>query len=540
MSAPPFTTATSLAAMRDPPLLSPSEGVEANANGGAVEAALSERMRAEVEALRATFNTGRTRDLSWRRKQLNQILLMIKENHEEITKAVRQDHLNSPKIRGFIDLKRAGQEVSVALKSLDDWTADKPSTKSAPMFGEAFVRPEPKGVMLLISPWNYPVAMVLDPLIPIIAAGNCCIIKPSEVSSHSAEIIYKLIDKYMDRSAVRCVLGGVPETSALLEQKFDHIMYTGNGSVGRIVMRAAAEHLTPCTLELGGKSPTYVDSSCANVEGAATKIMWWKYVLNVGQTCIAPDYVLLHRDVEDEFIAVCKRVLKMWFGETESEQKKNKTYARVINSRHVQRIRRLMDGTRGDIIAGGSVDEAAHYIAPTIIKVPNIDEPLMREEIFGPVLPIMVVDSVEDAIRKTNTICSQPLALYMFADDEDTIESYLRGTQSGGVCINSAFEHQTSKDLPFGGVGESGMGRYHGKWGFDEFSHHRSVFRRSSWSTNGGLAVDPRKMHRDKTYDLIMKLSILGFLSPVQKTMLKAMGAGALAVLGARFFRPRM
>ena len=503
-------------------------------------AALSETMRGEVEALRATFRTGRTRALTWRKEQLHAILRMLEENHLELTAAIRADHQNSPKIRGFLDLKRAAEETRMALKNLDDWAADQPAAASAPMFGEAFVRPEAKGVVLLISPWNYPIAMVLDPLIPILAAGNCCMIKPSEVSSHSAALICELIDRYLDRSAVRCVLGGIPETTALLEQKFDHIMYTGNGAVGRIVMQAAAKHLTPCTLELGGKSPTYVDASCANITGAATKIMWWKFVLNVGQTCIAPDYVLVHRDVEHEFVRECQRVLKMWFGATASEQRANKTFARVINARHVGRIRRLLDNTHGNVIAGGEVDEASHYIAPTLVKVPDIDEPLMCEEIFGPVLPVLVVDGVEDAIRQTNAVCSQPLALYMFADDEDTIETYLRGTQSGGVCINSAMEHQTAKDLPFGGVGESGMGHYHGRWGFDEFSHHRSVFRRSSWSTNGGLAVDPRKMHSDRVYDMIMKLSILGFLTPAQKALAKAVGAGALAAIGTRFFRGRL
>jgi aldehyde dehydrogenase (NAD+) len=492
-----------------------------------------------VSDLQATFKTGKTKSLAWRKQQLSQLLKMLQENHLAIAEAVGKDHQNSTKFRGVIDMINSVNGITQALANLDDWAADVPC--KAPMFGDAFIRPEPKGVVLIISPWNYPLAMAIDPLIPILAAGNCAVIKPSEVSNHTSALLEQLIEKYMDRSAIRTVLGGIPETTALLEQKWNHIMYTGNGSVGRIVMAAAAKNLTPVTLELGGKSPTYVDKS-ANITKAATSLMFYKYGINVGQTCIAPDYVLVHEDVEDEFHAACRNVLNSYFGKDESQRKKHKGYARVINDRHTGRIGNLLKATNGQIVVGGEVDEANHYISPTIVKVPNAKEPLMREEIFGPVLPVLAVQNVHDAVVQTNQICDHPLALYVFAEDEAVIETYLQSTTSGGVAINTIMEHQQAKDMPFGGVGESGMGAYHGKYGFDEFSHQRSVFRRSTGRFGGGTQyqASPNSTTSDKFYNLAVKMMITGFLTDGQKNALKAVGGGVLAVLGARYFRARM
>ena len=499
---------------------------------------LTNNMQQLVHDLRTTFNTGKTKSLAWRRQQLNQLLLMVQENHEAITQAVSQDHLNSAKFRGIVDMTSVVSGITQALANLDDWSADVPC--KAPMFGDAFIRSEPKGVMLIISPWNYPLAMALDPLIPAIAAGNCVVIKPSEVSTHTSDLLEQLIQQYMDRSCIRTVLGGIPETTALLEQSWNHIMYTGNGSVGRIVMTAAAKHLTPVTLELGGKSPTYVDKS-ANIDAAAKRLMFWKYGLNVGQTCIAPDYILVHKEVEEQFDQACVRVLQDYFGQDQQKIKAHKGYARVINARHTERIGNMLSATNGTVLVGGDVDATNHYISPTIVKVPNINEPLMREEIFGPVLPILVVDNVKDAVVKTNQICDHPLALYIFAENEQVIDTYLRSTTSGGVSINTAMEHQQAKDMPFGGVGESGMGAYHGKYGFDEFSHQRSVFRRSTGRFGGsGVVGTPNKLASDSFYDLAIKATVTGFLTKGQKTALKAVGGGLLTVLGARYFRAKL
>jgi acyl-CoA reductase-like NAD-dependent aldehyde dehydrogenase len=317
-------------------------------------------------------------------------------------------------------------------------------------------------------------------------------------------------------------------------------MYTGNGSVGRIVMTAAAKNLTPVTLELGGKSPTYVDKS-ANIEKAAKKLMFWKYGLNVGQTCIAPDYVLVHKDVEQAFDAACVKTLNEFFGVDLQQRKKHNGYARVINERHTERIAKMIDGTNGTVLVGGDVDAANHYISPTIVKVPNTNEPLMRQEIFGPVLPVMVVNDVRDAVEKTNQVCDHPLALYIFSEDEKVIDTYLGSTTSGGVSINTVMEHQQAKDMPFGGVGESGMGAYHGKYGFDEFSHQRSVFRRSTGALGGsGMMGTPGSLASDRFYNLALKMVVTGFLTDGQKTALKALGGGALALLGARYFRAKL
>ena len=500
--------------------------------------ALSLDMSNVVTDLRATFNTGKTKDVEWRRQQLNQLLLMVQENHLAITTAIGKDHLNSHKMRGVADMVSAVKSITQALDNLDEWAADVPC--KAPMFGDAFIRPEPKGVMLIIAPWNYPLAMVLDPLVPAIAAGNCVVVKPSEVSHHTSVLLKQLLTRYMDNSCIRTVLGGIPITTALLEQSWDHIMYTGNGSVGRIVMTAAAKHLTPVTLELGGKSPTYVDKS-ANVQAAAHRLMFWKYGLNVGQTCIAPDYVLVHKDVEDQFDQECKKVLNDYFGKDQVKRQQHKGFARVINSRHTARIEKMMKATKGNVVVGGQVDVASSYIAPTIIKVPSIHEPLMQQEIFGPVLPVLVVDDVQDAVEKTNQICDHPLALYIFAEDEPVIDTYLRSTTSGGVSINTAMEHQQAKDMPFGGVGESGMGAYHGKFGFDEFSHQRSVFRRSTGRLGGtGVIGSPNKLSSDNFYNLAVKAMVTGFLSPGQKKALKALGGGVLTVMAAKYFRAKM
>ena len=502
-----------------------------------VKVSLSLDMANIVSDLRTTYQTGKTKPVEWRKQQLSQLMKMMQENHLAISAAVGQDHLNSTKFRGIVDMVNSVNGITDALANLDDWVADVPC--NAPMFGDAFIRSEPKGVVLIISPWNYPLAMALDPLIPVLAAGNCAVIKPSEVSTHTSLLLETLIEKYMDPSAVRVVLGGIPETTALLEQKWDHIMYTGNGSVGRIVMTAAAKNLTPVTLELGGKSPTYVDKS-ANIKKAAEKLMFYKYGINVGQTCIAPDYVLVHEDVEDAFHKECSNVLTQFFGKDEQDRKKHKGYARVINDRHTERIGKMLKATKGVIMTGGEVDEANHYISPTIVKVPNNQEPLMREEIFGPVLPVLCVQNVQEAIVKTNQICDHPLALYIFAEDEHVIDTYLRSTTSGGVAVNTVMEHQQAKDMPFGGIGESGMGAYHGKFGFDEFSHKRSVFRRSTGMLGGGSIINPNKMASDSLYNMAIKATITGFLTDGQKTALKAVGGSVLALFGARYFRSRM
>jgi len=389
------------------------------------------------------------------------------------------------------------------------------------MMGSSYIRQEPKGVALIIGAWNFPVDLTLQPLVAAVSAGCCAVIKPSEVSRHTAVLIEELICKYLDSSAVRVVQGAIPETTALLKLPWNHIFYTGNAHVGRIVLRAAAEHLCTVTLELGGKSPVIVDKS-ANMESAVSRVSTAKW-LNAGQICVAPDYVLVHKDREQEFVDGMKRYIQK-FG---SDPKDSQDFSRVVHENHVHRIKALLEATQGAVVAGGMVDPEARYIAPTIVQGASLAEPLMRDEIFGPVLPVIAVGSIEEAIEKVNMVCSQPLALYVYAEDKVVQEKILMSTRSGGVGINTSLEQITNIHLPFGGVGTSGQGAYHGKAGFDEFTHQRSVLHQDTTIVKQSTLPPPP--YKDSLYDLGVRLSVTGFLSEEQKRLAKA----ALGVAGA-------
>ena len=302
-----------------------------------------------VSSMRSTFATGKTKSLAWRKEQLARLLKAVLDNHEDITAAIRAD-LGGPKIRGFAEMTGAAGGAKLAIKSLDSWAADE-ETPGAPVGGASFLRREPKGVVLIIAPWNYPVTMCLDPLVAALAAGNCVVIKPSEVSSNAAALIDRIVTDYLDSDCVRVVQGAVAETTALLAENWDHIMYTGNGAVGRVVMAAAAKNLTPVTLELGGKSPTYVDSS-AKLEHAVKRINWFKW-LNVGQTCVAPDYILVHEEVASEFAAEMKKQVQQWYGADAVAMKDNPSLGRIISQHHASRVGAMLEATEGEILLGG-------------------------------------------------------------------------------------------------------------------------------------------------------------------------------------------
>jgi aldehyde dehydrogenase (NAD+) len=329
---------------------------------------------------------------------------------------------------------------------------------------------EPLGVVLIIAPWNYPIGLLLSPLVGAIAAGNTVVLKPSEVTAHTSAILAERLPDYLDTDAIALVEGGVPETSALLEQRFDHIMYTGNGSVAKVIMEAAAKNLTPITLELGGKSPCIVDRT-ADLAVAARRIAWGKF-MNAGQTCIAPDYILVEESIEEELIAELeKSVEEFYSGETQE----NPDYTRIVNSRHHERISQLMEGQ--EIAFGGATRAEDCYIEPTVLRNVSPDSPIMQSEIFGPVLPVLRVKDVDEAIGFVNQ-GEKPLALYLFSADASTEERVLSSTSSGGVTVNGTIMHLANAKMPFGGVGPSGMGAYHGKHSFETFSHRKSVLRR--------------------------------------------------------------
>jgi aldehyde dehydrogenase (NAD+) len=337
--------------------------------------------------------------------------------------------------------------------------------------GRSYIEPEPKGVVLIIAPWNYPLSMVVAPLVGAVAAGNCAAMKPSEITTHTSTALAAILPRYLDKDAFAVVEGGVPETTELLEQKFDHILYTGNERVARIVMTAAAKNLTPVTLELGGKSPCIIDKS-ADIEVAASRIAWGKFI-NAGQTCVAPDHVLVHRSVATQFVDALTRRIKDFYGEDASQ---SPDYCRIASERHAARFAKLLEGQT--IHHGGRVDVARRYVEPTIVLDPPVDSELMTEEIFGPVLPIVTVDEMHHAIKFVADR-PKPLALYVFTRSKALEEAVLERLSAGSVCINDAVIFMVSPELPFGGVGNSGMGRYTGWYGFETFSHMRPVMKRS-------------------------------------------------------------
>ena len=424
-----------------------------------------------VQALREGFRRGVVRDIESRRGQLQQLRALFVEQEDRLIDALVAD-VGKPRIEAYIsEIAFTINEIDHTLGHLDAWT--KPTKVKVPLTskpGRATLRPEPLGTVCIIAPWNYPVQLLFAPLVPALAAGNTAVLKPSEVTPSVSALVEELVPKYFDASAVAVVTGAVDETTALLEQRFDHIFYTGNAKVGRVVMRAAAEHLTPVTLELGGKSPAIVAAD-ANIEVTAKRIAWAKF-LNAGQTCVAPDYVLVEASVEDQLVAALATAVTTFYG---SDPRQSNDYARIVNELHHDRLMKLLDGRDYDAtVIGGTGDRTSRYLAPTILAGVKPDAAVMEDEIFGPILPVLTVGDVDEAIRFVNDR-DKPLALYAFSSNDDTLEHVVANTSAGGVTLNHAVLHLAVPDLPFGGVGQSGMGSYHGKSGFDTFSHFKAV-----------------------------------------------------------------
>jgi aldehyde dehydrogenase (NAD+) len=436
-------------------------------------------IRGLSERLREPFEAGKTRPLEWRRRQLEQLRALIVDNTDELAQALERD-LGRPMVEAYTaDLAIVVGEIDQARKSLARWTRpEKVRTPLVQQPARARIVREPLGVVLIIAPWNYPVQLLLSPLVGALAAGCCAVLKPSEVTAHTSAALARLVSKYLDPECVALVEGAVPETTALLEQRFDHIFYTGNGAVARIVMEAAARHLTPVTLELGGKSPCIVAAD-AKLEVAARRIAWGKF-LNAGQTCVAPDYILVHESREAELIGQLKVAVRDFYGD---DPRKTPDFGRIANERHHRRLMSLLEGA-GEVVLGGQADEAERYIAPTVLRNVQPDARIMQEEIFGPLLPVLTVPDVESAIRFVNAR-EKPLALYLFTQDSEVEKDVLARTSSGGVCVNATIWHLANPNLPFGGVGPSGMGSYHGKASFDAFTHKKSVVTKST-------VIDPK------------------------------------------------
>ena len=431
---------------------------------------------AVIRTLRAAFDSDLTRDLAWRKSQLAALERMMVENEAEIAKALKAD-LGKPfgeACTAEIDFVR--KEAAHAQKHLRRWTRSRRTASPiAIQPGKSVIEAAPYGVTLIIGAWNYPFQLVLAPLVGAIAAGNCAVIKPSEMAAESSALLKQLVARYLDPRAFTVVEGDADVSTALLAQKFDLIFYTGGERVGRVVMAAAAKHLTPVVLELGGQNPCIVDET-ADLAVAARRIVWGRF-LNAGQICVAPDHVYVAASVEARLLEELTRAVTTMFG---PDPKQSRDYGRIINPRHAARLQALL--ADGRAVTGGVADIDACYVAPTILTEVSADAPVLAEEIFGPILPVLPYDRLDAPLAAINAR-SPALALYAFTRNKATADRIIASTRSGSVTINDVVVFMANPNLPFGGVGASGMGAYHGRYSFETFSHRRAVLRR-------GFALD--------------------------------------------------
>ncbi|XP_075281765.1 aldehyde dehydrogenase family 3 member B1 [Opisthocomus hoazin] len=425
-----------------------------------------------VSSLRAAWLSGKTRPMEYRVAQLEALGRFLDEKKEDILEATALD-MGKPSFEAyFTEILLCKNELNTTLNNLSHWMKDEHTDKNlVTQLDSAFIRKDPYGVVLIIAPWNYPIHLAVVPLIGAIAAGNCVIIKPSEIAKHTERLLAETLACYLDNDCFAVVTGGVQETTRLLENKFDYIFFTGSPSVGRIIMAAAAKHLTPVTLELGGKNPCYVSDTC-NVQNVARRVAWGRF-FNAGQTCVAPDYVLCSVEMQDKLMPFLREAITEFFG---SNPRESPDFGRIVGDKQFRRVRALL--CSGRVAIGGQTDEKERYIAPTVLADVLPSDPIMQEEIFGPILPIVVVASMDEAIDFINAR-PRPLALYVFSCDSKVVNQVLERTSSGGFCGNDTLMHVTLPSLPFGGIGNSGLGKYHGKFTFDTFTHRRGCLHRN-------------------------------------------------------------
>ncbi len=445
--------------------------------------------RQEIAALlknqRAFFASGTTRDLSYRGEQLKRLRSMIIDNEAAIYDSLAKD-LGKPAFEVYGgEMGIVIREIDFALRNIGYWAKPKKvSTLMAHQPASSFIVPEPYGVVLIISPWNFPVQLTFSPLVGALAAGNSVLLKPSPMTVETSRLIKKMVERAFDPGLVCCVEGGAEIAHELVQEPFDYIFFTGSATTGRIVMTAAAKNLTPVTLELGGKNPCIVDAD-VDLDVAARRIAWGKF-FNAGQSCVAVDYLMAHRKIKDALIERIVQHVKNFYGE---DARASPDFGRIVSSAHVDRLAGLLGC--GKIVIGGQIDREARYFAPTIIDGIAGNEPVMDDEIFGPILPVIAYDDLSQAITFVRDR-PRPLALYFFSRDRALQDRVLRETASGGMCINDTVLQETSEHLPFGGVGASGMGRYHGKESFRTFSYQRSVVRKG-FRADSALRFPPYK-----------------------------------------------
>ena len=435
-----------------------------------------ETLKEKINKQREYFSTGETKDINFRIEKLKKLRDVLKSEEEKIFEALKKDLMKSSFESYVTEVAMVYDEINMHIKNIKKWSKKRRVKTPLVQFpAKSFIQLEPYGVVLIIGPFNYPFMLTMDPLIGAIAAGNTAVIKPSESAPETSKILKEILEKVFDEKYVLHVNPerGKEVVEELLKEKFDYIFFTGSATVGKIVMKAASQYLTPVTLELGGKSPCIIDEDC-KVELAARRIVWGK-LMNSGQTCVAPDYLYVHKDIEEEFIKKLEEEIKNQFGDNPLE---SKDYSKMVNEREFNRVLSYIDKEK--LVFGGNYNRKTFQIEPTILKNVTWNDPVMEREIFGPIFPILPFENLDEVIRLVNSK-DKPLAIYYFSEDKNKIEKVLNSTSSGGVTINDTLVHVSSSYLPFGGVGNSGMGEYHGKYSFDLFSNKKGVMNRKTF-----------------------------------------------------------
>ncbi|HBC4295705.1 aldehyde dehydrogenase [Staphylococcus aureus] len=436
---------------------------------------------------KAFFNTHQTKDISFRKEQLKKLSKAIKSYESDILEALYTD-LGKNKVEAYAtEIGITLKSIKNARKELKNWTKTKNVDTPLYLFPtKSYIKKEPYGTVLIIAPFNYPFQLVFEPLIGAIAAGNTAIIKPSELTPNVARVIKRLINETFDANYIEVIEGGIEETQTLIHLPFDYVFFTGSENVGKIVYQAASENLVPVTLEMGGKSPVIVDET-ANIKVASERICFGKFT-NAGQTCVAPDYILVHESVKDDLITALSKTLREFYGQNIQQ---SPDYGRIVNLKHYHRLTSLLNSAQMNIVFGGHSDEDERYIEPTLLDHVTNDSAIMQEEIFGPILPILTYQSLDEAIAFIHQR-PKPLSLYLFSEDENATQRVINELSFGGGAINDTLMHLANPKLPFGGVGASGMGRYHGKYSFDTFTHEKSYIFKST-RLESGVHLPPYK-----------------------------------------------
>ena len=457
----------------------------------------NEQIAAIVQRQRKFFESGATLPVAYRIDALKKLRNALMDNEDAIARALQED-LGKSSTEGFMcETGLVISEISYLLRHIRSFAKEQTvPTPIVQFHSRSYKKPSPYGVSLIMSPWNYPLLLTLDPLADALAAGNTAVIKPSAYSPATSALLKELIEGIFPAEYVTVVTGGRAENTCLLEQKFDYIFFTGSKAVGKTVLEKAAAHLTPVTLELGGKSPCIVHRS-ANLKLAAKRIVFGKY-LNCGQTCVAPDYILCDRAVKDQFLECLKAEIRAQYGQ---DFRTNPTYGKIVSRKHFDRIVNLIDQQK--VLAGGGYDADALKIEPTVLAPITWEDKVMQEEIFGPVLPILTFDSIDEVIKTVGSH-DKPLALYIFAQDKAVINEVTSRCSYGGGCVNDTIIHLATSAMGFGGVGESGMGSYHGKTGFDAFTHYKSIVDKKTW-LDLPMRYQPYKRLYDKMIRLFLK-----------------------------------